>query len=262
MLVLAARALVLRRTRVPEAWRGGWGAGVVLVVFVAFEPSMIIFAVLVGMIGADRAASKPAQDRPDRHRARGAAGGVAAVVADPDLGARDGCSSGPIGAGWGDRPPPRLAAAARAGVGPGLPPLWVGAVIFGVSGSSPFSDSLAGLPDARCWRRGRLRWSRSAMAVVLSRLVVAVPPAGTEVRPWVGSYLLLGFAALIVSGGWDSTGSRADMRERSFSWLQPASVLAGVAVWLVSVGGAVWWVLAGAMARSSGRGSTRFRRTS
>ena len=28
------------------------------------------------------------------------------------------------------------------------------------------------------------------MAVVFSRLVVTVPPAGTEVRPWVGSYLL------------------------------------------------------------------------
>ena len=31
LLVMAARALVLRRTRTPEAWRGGWGAGVVLV---------------------------------------------------------------------------------------------------------------------------------------------------------------------------------------------------------------------------------------
>jgi hypothetical protein len=41
-------------------------------------------------------------------------------------------------------------------------------------------------------------------------------------------------------------GVSVDMQERSFSWLQPASVLAGIAVCLVSVGGAVWWVLAGA----------------
>jgi hypothetical protein len=41
-------------------------------------------------------------------------------------------------------------------------------------------------------------------------------------------------------------GLSGDMKERSFSWLQPASVLAGIAVCLVSVGGAVWWVLAGA----------------
>ena len=32
-------SLVLRRVRTPEAWRGGWGAGVVLVVLAAFEPA-------------------------------------------------------------------------------------------------------------------------------------------------------------------------------------------------------------------------------
>ena len=52
LLVMAARALLLRRIRTPEAWRGGWGAGVVLVALVAFEPSMIIFAVLAGILGA------------------------------------------------------------------------------------------------------------------------------------------------------------------------------------------------------------------
>src|SRR4029450_6470969 len=84
------------------------------------------------------------------------------------------------------------------------------------------------------------------MAVVISRLVVALPPAGTEVRPWVGSYLLLGFGALIISGGMGLDGFSIDMKARSFRWLQPAWVFAGVAVCLVSVGGAVWWVLAGA----------------
>ena len=52
LLVIAVRALVLRRVRTPEAWRGGWGAGVVLVALAAFEPSMIIFAVLAGLLGA------------------------------------------------------------------------------------------------------------------------------------------------------------------------------------------------------------------
>ena len=85
-----------------------------------------------------------------------------------------------------------------------------------------------------------------AMAVVLSRLVVTVPPVGTEVRPWVGSYLLIAFAALLVGGGIGVDGLAQEMRERSFSWLQPAAVLAAVAVGLVSLGGAVWWVLAGA----------------
>lgn len=52
LLVLAARALVLRRPRRPEAWRGGWGAGLVLSVLVAFEPSLILLALLAGLIGA------------------------------------------------------------------------------------------------------------------------------------------------------------------------------------------------------------------
>jgi hypothetical protein len=41
-------------------------------------------------------------------------------------------------------------------------------------------------------------------------------------------------------------GFSADVKERSFSWLQPATVVAGIAVCLISAGGAVWWVLAGA----------------
>ena len=52
LLVIAVRALVLRRVHIPEAWRGGWGCGVVLTVLVAFEPSLIIPATLVGLIGA------------------------------------------------------------------------------------------------------------------------------------------------------------------------------------------------------------------
>ena len=61
LLVMAARGLVLRRTRTAEAWRGGWGAGVVLVALVAFEPSMIIFALLVGILGAIALRSSPAR---------------------------------------------------------------------------------------------------------------------------------------------------------------------------------------------------------
>ena len=52
LLISAVRALVLRRVGIPEAWRGGWGAGVVLVALVAFEPSLIIPALLLGVLGA------------------------------------------------------------------------------------------------------------------------------------------------------------------------------------------------------------------
>ena len=84
MLVLALRGLVLRRPRAPEAWRGGWGAGVVLVGLTAFEPSLILVAVVLGAVGRDLAAADPAEGRPDRSRRRAAAAGLGAVVAGPD----------------------------------------------------------------------------------------------------------------------------------------------------------------------------------
>jgi hypothetical protein len=131
-------------------------------------------------------------------------------------------------------------------VGPGLPPLWVGAVVFSVI----WILALLGLARRPARRAVLAAWAAAlvalGMAVLLSRLVVSVPPVGIDVRPWVGSYLLLGFAALIIGAGMGLDGFSLDIKERSFSWLQPAAVLAGIAVYLVSVGGAVWWVLAGA----------------
>ncbi|HEX3197650.1 MAG TPA: glycosyltransferase [Propionibacteriaceae bacterium] len=246
LLVMAARALVLRRTRTPEAWRGGWGAGVVLVALVAFEPSMIIFAVLVGILGAIVLRRSP------RKIGRiGIALGVPLVVLLPWwptlISAPGRLFVGPDSVLAGVRPAaPVWQLMLGRDVGPGLPPLWVGAVIFGII----WVVALLGLARRPARRAVLAAWAAAlvafGLAVVLSRLVVSVPPAGTEVRPWVGSYLLLGFAALIISGGMGLDGFSGDMTARSFSWLQPATVLAGIGVCLISVGGAVWWVLAGA----------------
>ena len=246
LLVMAARALVLRRTRTPEAWRGGWGAGVVLVALVAFEPSIMIFAVLVGILGAF------ALRRSPRKIGRiGIALGVPLVVLLPWwptlISAPGRLFVGPdsVLAGVAPAAPVWQLLLGR-DVGPGLPPLWVGAVIFGIIWVVAF----LGLARRPARRAVLAAWAAAlvalGMAVVLSRLVVSVPPAGTEVRPWVGSYLLLGFAALIISAGMGLDGFSADVKERSFSWLQPATVLAGIVVCLISAGGAVWWVLAGA----------------
>jgi hypothetical protein len=76
--------------------------------------------------------------------------------------------------------------------------------------------------------------------------VVTVPPVGTEVRPWVGVYLLTGFAALVLAGGVGVDGLARDVRQRSFSWLQPVLVLTGAVVGLVTALAASWWVWAGA----------------
>ena len=65
-------------------------------------------------------------------------------------------------------------------------------------------------------------------------------------RPWVGAYLLIGFGALILGGGVGVDGLSTSMKERSFSWLQPITVLAGVLVGLVNIAGRRLVVLAGA----------------
>jgi GT2 family glycosyltransferase len=246
LLVQAVRALVLRRVGIPEAWRGGWGSGVVLVALVAFEPSLIIPALLLGVLG-----TVMLRRTPRKIGRIGIALGLPllllapwwpSVLAEPGR-----LFVGPDAAlGGAPTAPAVWALLLGRDVGPGLPPLWVGAVVFGVI----WLVALIGLvrrPDRRtvmsAWIVALLGL---AMAVVLSRLVVTVPPIGTEVRPWVGSYLLITFAALLIGGGVGVDGLAAEMRERSFSWLQPAAALAGVAVGLVSLGAATWWVLDGA----------------
>ncbi len=246
LLVLAARSIVLRRPRAPEAWRGGWGAGVLLVVLVSFEPSMIIFALLIGISGA------LALRRSPRKAGRiGLALGLPLLVLAPWWPS--------IITEWGrlfTGPDAALTGAPGApavwqlllgrDLGPGLPPLWLGAVIFGVIWvvaavallRRPRSGSVVA-----AWLTGVLAL---AMAVGLSRMVVSVPPVGTEVRPWVGVYLLIGFGALVLAAGAGVDGLAAEMRGRSFSGLQPASLLASVVVALVTVLGAGWWVWAGA----------------
>ena len=246
LLAMAARALVLRRTRTPEAWRGGWGVGVVLVALLAFEPSMIILVVLFAILGAVMLRRTP------RKIGRiGIALGVPLIVLLPWLpsliDAPGRLFVGPDSALDGAAPAPQVwQLLLGREVGPGLPPLWVGAVIFGVI----WLVAIIGLARRPARRAVLAAWAAAlaalAMAVVLSKLVVSVPPVGTEVRPWVGSYLLLGFGALVIGAGIGLDGLSLDMKERSFSWLQPVSVLAAIAVCLVSLGGAVWWVFAGA----------------
>ena len=244
LLVMAARALVLRRTRTPEAWRGGWGRS-------GARCPCGIRAVHDHLCGTGRdtrrdcAASQPAQDRPNRHCARCAARRAAAVVADPDLSAGR-LFVGPDSALAGVTPAaPVWQLMLGRDVGPGLPPLWVGAVIFGII----WVVALLGLARRPARRAVLAAWAAAlvalGMAVVLSRLVVSVPPAGTEVRPWVGSYLLLGFAALIISGG---MGTRRILRGHEGAQLQLATARHGFRWhcglpdqrWRCSVVGAGW----------------------
>jgi hypothetical protein len=158
LLVLAARGLVLRRTRTPEAWRGGWGAGVVLVALIAFEPSMIIFAVLVGILGA------VVLRRTPRKIGRIAiALGVPLVVLLPWwpslISAPGRLFVGPDSVLDGVAPAPQVwQLLLGREVGPGLPPLWVGAVVFGVI----WTVALLGLARRPDW------WSQCHQRVPMS----------------------------------------------------------------------------------------------
>ena len=246
LLISAVRALVLRRVGIPEAWRGGWGAGVVLVALVAFEPSLIIPALVLGVLGAIMLRRTP------RKIGRiGIALGLPLVVLAPwwpsVLAAPGRLFVGPDAAlGGVPEAPAAWALLLGRPSGAGLPPLWVGAVVFGVIWLVA-ALGLVRRPERRAvvsaWIVALLGLG---LAVVLSRLVVTVPPVGTEVRPWVGTYLLIAFAALLLGGGVGVDGLAQEMRERSFSWLQPAALLASFAIGLVSLGGAAWWVVAGA----------------
>ena len=132
------------------------------------------------------------------------------------------------------------------GLGVGLPPMWLSAVVFGVL----WLVALLGLARQPRRRTILAAWVVAllamAMAVILSRLVVSVPPIGTEVRPWVAGYLLIAFAALALAGATGVEALASELSARSFSWMQPASVLAWVGVAAVTLAGAGWWVWAGA----------------
>ncbi len=247
MLVLALRGLVLRRPRAPEAWRGGWGAGVVLVGLTAFEPSLILVAVVLGIVGAIWLRRTP------RKVGRvGIAVGLPLLVWAPwwpTLIAYPGrLFAGPDAAliAAGAAPLPWQLLIGRE-VGPGLPPLWLGATVFGVV----WIAAVIGLA-----RRPRSAvvvgsWVAALTAVLgsvlLSRLVVAVPPTGTEIRPWTGAYLLIAFAALLLAAAAGADGLAAELGDRSFGWQQPTSVVAGVLAVVTILGAAGWWIWAGAV---------------
>jgi hypothetical protein len=245
LLVLSARALVLRRPRTPEAWRGGWGAGVVLVALVAFEPSLMLFSLVSGLIGMTAL-----------HRSPRKVGRILLGLAIPLVVLAPWWSSvlprwgrlltGPDSALQG-APAPAETWALLLGreAGPGLPPLWLGAVVFGTI----WLVALVGLAR-RPSRAVLAAWVTALLAltqaVLLSRLVVTVPPQASEVRPWVGVYLLVAFGALVLAGGVGTDGLAAGLSRRSFTLLQPVVVLAGALVGLVSLAAAGWWVWAGA----------------
>ncbi|MFC7625850.1 glycosyltransferase [Microlunatus sp. GCM10028923] len=245
-LFIAVRALVLRRPRNPEAWRGGWGAGLVLVVLIAFEPSLLLFAIVLGIAGAIVLRRVPRK-----------AGRILIALGVPLIALAPWWPSlitswgrvlvGPDAAltGVGDATRVWELMLGRPG-GEGLPPVWISAIVFGLIWLLA-AVGIARRPKSytvvSAWVAGGLAL---AMAIVVSRLVVNLPPIGDQARPSAGTYLLIAFAALLVAAATGLDGWATDLGDRSFSWIQPASVLAGVLIGAVTLGAGVWWAIGGA----------------
>ncbi|QGN31504.1 glycosyltransferase [Microlunatus sp. Gsoil 973] len=245
VLAIAGRALVLRRVGHPEAWRGGWGAGLALTVLGAFAPSLIVVALLLAVIAAFTVARQPRK-----------IGRLAIAVGTPLVILSPWWPT--ILSSWGrllTGPDPELEGTAVPGSGllfligrdggAGLPPLWIGLIVFG----SFWAIAVAGLLRGYRRRSVLAGWLVGlvslAVAVGLSRLLVDVPPAHVETRPYVGIFLLIAFGALVLAGGIGVDGYSQELGGRSFSVVQPLSVLAGVLAALISLMGAGWWLLDG-----------------
>ena len=246
LLAIAGRALVVRRVGNPEAWRGGWGTGLVLTALAAFEPSLLAIAVVLAVVAAFTVARQP------RKIGRLAiAIGVPLVILSPWWPT--------VVRTWGrllTGPDPALQGTAEPASGwmfligrdggVGLPPLWVGGIVFGAI----WCVALGGLLRSPRRRAVIAGWVIGlvglAAAIVLSRLLVTVPTLDTLTRPYAGLYLLLGFGALVLAGAVGLDGYTKELGSQSFSVAQPLSVLAGVLAGLIALLGAGWWVAAGA----------------
>ncbi|SDT08559.1 glycosyltransferase [Microlunatus soli] len=246
LLVIAGRALVLRRPGNPEAWRGGWGAGLVLTVLGAFAPSLIVLALLLAIPAAFTVA-----------RGKRKVGRLVIAIAVPVIILSPWWPT--VIRTWGrllTGPDPALEGTAERTSGlfflightgeVGLPPIWVGAIVFGAI----WVLALVGLLRGNRRRAVLTGWlvglAALAIAVVLSHVLVTVPPLQTSTRPDVGIYLLIAFGALVLAAGIGLDGYTSELGRQSFSFAQPASVLAGVVAGLICLLGAGWWVAAGA----------------
>ncbi|HEY9290326.1 MAG TPA: glycosyltransferase family 2 protein, partial [Microlunatus sp.] len=246
LLAIAGRALVMRRVGNPEAWRGGWGAGLVLTALAAFEPSLLLLAIVLAVVAAVTVARQPRK-----------IGRLVIAIAVPLIILSPWWPT--VVRTWGrllTGPDPSLQGTAapasswlyligRDG-GVGLPPLWIGAIVFGAI----WCVALGGLLRSPRRRAVITGWVIGlvalAAAIVLSRLLVTVPTLDTLTRPYVGLYLLLGFGALVLAGAIGLDGYTKELGSQSFSVAQPLSVLAGVLAGLIALLGAGWWVAAGA----------------
>nr|NLI49600.1 glycosyltransferase family 2 protein [Propionibacterium sp.] len=127
---------------------------------------------------------------------------------------------------------------------PAAPDWWVSAVVFG----GLWLLGLAGAflkPGSAPWALA-VALAGATVAVLLTRLVVAVPPAGASARPEASAWSALLVGALLWSAAVGLDGLRAEIASRGFG-RRHAAVYATAVVAVLSIAvGAGWWLVAGA----------------
>lgn len=245
LLAIALRALVLRRTHGPESWRSAWASGLLLAILLAFAPvlsPLVVIGAVAGAIGLRR-------DRPRLMRLAVAAAVPAIVLAPwlptlarswsrllvgPDAGLRSLAVAEPWQLMIGRTP------------GPGLPPLWLGLLVFGLIWLVAAFGVACRPHTLGVWAAWGTAVCAFALAVLLAGRLATVLPQGTRARPDIMVCILVGFGALVLAAVLGLGRFAAAVSERGFGVLR----LSAVAIALVTAGallaGIVWWATAGA----------------
>lgn len=241
LLGMAVFAWQRRGTQGADSWRGPFATGLVLTVLAAFTPAILPLAVVAG-IAAIAVWRRGAQVI----RVLVALVVPVALLAPwiPTLIRFPGrllTSEEPI---LGDSAAPStLSLLLGRTPGAGLPPVWLSVVVMA-------GLALMVLVGLALRPRRSVPWAGAgivslAVAVGVTRVLVAVPEAGVAVRPSAGPWLLLAAAALIMAAGtgWDTVAGQ--LARESFGAKQALAAAALIAVTATTLIGAGWWVVGG-----------------
>lgn len=242
-------------------WRHAWGAGLLLVVLLAHLPllgALVVVAAAAGVVAVRLRHGSGAATALAARTGLALAVPVVALIPwwpallghpgwwllGPDAALAAGLGSGVNGAAAMTAPAVTSLLLGRPG-GPGMPPAWLSGIWFGVVWLMALAGAL--LRAGSVAIRATLLSAVGALlvAALVTRTVVAAPPAEVWVRPSAAVLLLAGFGALLVAGALGVDELVSGLAGRDFSWIQPVTAVAGVVLALVSLLGVGWWVVAG-----------------
>lgn len=146
---------------------------------------------------------------------------------------------------------PVLAATAAPGVldlllsrsAPAAPGLLVSAVVWGALWLLGLAGAIL-RPRTAAWALA-VALASASVAVLLTRLLVTVPPAGAAARPQAGAWLVLMAAALLWAAALGFDGLRAEIAARTFGAPHALAYGAALVSLAAVLAGGGWWVVAG-----------------